>query len=581
MNCEIPRVCTDKCRADQSANAGVATIDRRHPANHSLETVERVMHTSGVYKMPSISAKHLLMLGLAWCAMIPTAGIAQTIKFSTADGKFEVSGKIVGFIRDGERIAVPKAISRDLSILIEKEDGALTPPVPVRTLSEATLRTISNVFLKKQSKKSVDTDTEAFRNHFADLANLYNDYKREAGGARIENKELRSRIRNLRRKVGAAGRGDGIFDFVLSFIECGLGDDRSGKLLSIAKDHDGHFDAWKAAVTMTLHYNGASKASVVLTRFKDHIITFCEEKLDPPQNQESASDLDRAAKAAAWLLTTCEEFQASGASNSDNPSKILADQSLLNVLAKLETFGERKEDANQKRFAANALQEAEKERQLESLASEADGKLTDWQLQADKIWNSGVTAFNVQKKQYDSSYIASVGAHRQHDLAYRKKQEAESELRQAESQLDAAEEPDDIKKAQSEVTKASAKHATWEAEEAIAREKCRQFDAILYNEEQKLRFLFQQLAAFVNNSKNMAIMFESNYLEAFKSDESLKAKWIDFTDRLKLMIRQFPAMPTIRVPQNSRKETLAEKENELYKKIEFNLDAFFTELSGR
>ena len=67
--------------------------------------------------MPSISAKLLLVVGLAWCAILPTAGVAQTIKFSTADGKFEVSGKVAGFIRGDERI--PRKIQQSFACKIE------------------------------------------------------------------------------------------------------------------------------------------------------------------------------------------------------------------------------------------------------------------------------------------------------------------------------------------------------------------------------------------------------------------------------------------------------------------------------
>ena len=67
---------------------------------------------------------------------------AQNIRFATADGRFEITGKIVRFMLDGQEIDQPQLNAPNLSIVIEREDGSMTAPVPIAKLSKETLNSI-------------------------------------------------------------------------------------------------------------------------------------------------------------------------------------------------------------------------------------------------------------------------------------------------------------------------------------------------------------------------------------------------------------------------------------------------------
>ena len=47
------------------------------------------------------------------------------------------------------------------------------------------------------------------------------------------------------------------------------------------------------------------------------------------------------------------------------------------------------------------------------------------------------------------------------------------------------------------------------------------------------------------------ILFENHHLDTIKADPTLKQVYIEFTDKVKAVVAQFPPMPTVMVPRKN------------------------------
>lgn len=501
---------------------------------------------------------------------------AEEIIFSTKDGKFSTSGVVADYFLLGKRIPKPENLRRGVSITIQKSDGVVSPQVPLDILSDETLAAIDVNFLIRSPLREVE---KAVLQQHRDGIN-----KMLEGGGRDE-------IKRLRRELGSDARSDAVFDFVLSYLEFEAGESRSGKLIAIASKYDGHFEAWKAAVFSTLGEKGADRAVNVLEKARSEIVKYGTLLLQHKDEDFVEQELDRIAEFSAWLLSTSQLFENSEATKSVVPGKIINDAELSQVLAQLKTFKERRREREVTDFeiANNLLQEEEERKK--ALARDAYAKIVEWENRAVKIWENGLAAFFTQQKIFQSASTEMQIAHNQWQQAYSRKTQAESEVRSAESLVQSAErmledaELDELGDAQAELsrattalTTATTKFATWEAQEQIAYTQYSARQSVAYAELSRLRGIYQQLALFVNESKNLAILFENHYLDAFEYDEELKKKWLGFTDRLKLTISQFPAMPSIQLPRVSGRRKQAELEKELLKKIDFDITNFWDQI---
>lgn len=577
-------------------------------------------------KLPQPSSLALTLSMILVLGPFPAWGQTPTIRFATADGKFEITGKIVQFMVDGREIEPPRTIASNvndtnLSIVIAREDGTQTAPVPLAKLSKETLEAIraslkqpqapasqdpgsttepteepaddsadaptaprkSPPAVKKPEKNPISTDTELFRNHSDRLEEIVSEYreaKKKPGNAQnnVEFQNAMSRdIRALRSKVGA-GKKDAIFDFVLSYLESDLGVNKTGNLLSIAKSHEGHWYAWRAAIASTIRHQGVSRISNLLVQFKEELVDYCNKRLDEPETDKIANELDEAAKAIAWLQDTCRVILASGTTKHKTIERLASDDDLAAIVVKIDTFAKHRLEVAQKRTQDQAEREAARKAELTRLASDLTKQLTQWQKNYERIWVTGLSAFQNQQQTFQRAY-------REYEVASDQLSRARSELSSAKSARDSAKndvdretDPKQLAKAQAELTKQEARVATWEAQEQLANERSIQLHQFAEVEYAKLSQIYQQLAVFQNEAKNMAILFEHQFKEAILFDMALKQMWIDFTNKVKLLSSQFPAMPTLMIRGKNKLELQKEKELELYLSIRVDLGDFFKTL---
>ena len=501
---------------------------------------------------------------------------ADEILFTTKDGKFSTSGIVADYFFRGESVPKPASLQRGYSITIEKTDGAVSPQVPMDILSDETLAAIDVRFVIQSPFLDVEKPIlQQYRN------------KMDA----VLGKRSKQEIKPFRRELGAAARNDAVFDFILSYLESESGDSRSGKLISIASKYDGHFEAWKAAICRTLSEKGADRAAYLLEKAKVEIVHYGEFLLKQQDEEFVLAELDRVAEFSAWLLSTAQLFEKSEATQSVIPNKILNDEDLSRISLQLQTFQDRLREQEVTDFEiANTILEKEEERK-KNLAIDAYAKLVEWENRAVKIWENGLRAFLEQQRIFQRASTEMQIAYSQWQRANSRKIQAESEVRSAESQVDSAERrletadlgelgdaQADLSRATTALTTATAKFATWEAQAQLAYGQYSARESVAYAELSRLRLIYNQLAGFVNESKNLAILFENHYLDAFEYDDELKQKWIGFTDRLKLTVSQFPVMPTINPPQPNGRQLQQELERDLLNQIDFDIKDFWEEL---
>ncbi len=518
--------------------------------------------------------------------------VAEEIRFSTKDNNFSTKGSLAGYFLNGEAIEKPNELVDGLTLVIKKENGELTPPVPVSLLSSETLKIIGLVAEPPTKRRPrVNSKTKLFENHAGELNKLVEAYTALYDAGELPNwnsnhnlrltgmsRDLQSAVRTLRRKVGSSGRNDAIFDFVMTFIECQLGQPKSGTILAIASKHDGHFEAWKAAIYMVLREKGANRAVPLLEKAKRHTVEFGQNLMTKEATPGVLADLDQVAEFGAWLLSTSESFRISNVSSSPIPGRLADDIDFKDFLSNLKSYESRKNERMRIDLAIATANMQQEESRKKQLAADADRKLANWEQNAEQVWNNGLLAFNLQSTELNRAVVAMQVTYRQVQRARSNVSSAKSEATAAESKLDSADTEDRINDAQSELGRANAKLASWETQLEIASDQYNECRYIKILQESKLRAIYQQLALFINESKNLAILFENYYLEAFDVDESLKAKWVDFTDRLKVTISQFPVMPTIATPQVNAREQQAKLERELLEKLEFDLGNFLDNL---
>jgi allophanate hydrolase subunit 2 len=80
---------------------------------------------------------HLAFSSVIYVALaigLQCTSLADSIRFTTADGKFEVTGTSAHFVIDGEEVNHPTSITAKHSVVIERDDGSLTSPIPLSKL---------------------------------------------------------------------------------------------------------------------------------------------------------------------------------------------------------------------------------------------------------------------------------------------------------------------------------------------------------------------------------------------------------------------------------------------------------------
>ncbi len=86
-----------------------------------------------------ISMTAILFFMSLHCA---SPGSAQDITFETADGKFQIVGRVSAFLVKGKAVESPAGDEEGLAVVIIKRDGKLTKPVPLILLSTKTKQSL-------------------------------------------------------------------------------------------------------------------------------------------------------------------------------------------------------------------------------------------------------------------------------------------------------------------------------------------------------------------------------------------------------------------------------------------------------
>lgn len=622
------------------------------PEANSFRSAKRagqIADTSGIL---SVDFGVLLKVLTLWLFAISVQVYAdETIAFETADGRFSVSGEVAQFLEDGKEIERPASLDLNLSIVIRKKDGTLTKPVLLSRLSAKTLSAIKGSYGisdmpevegklgvadglgpsgEPVGQRPVFPKNERFLEQFATLNNLIRFYQEGPGQDSVKFQALLTREISEVRSLVRNRNDDGIFEFVLCFIESDVGINRTVKLTNIARSHEGHWHAWKAAIASHIRYQGVSRISPLLTQFKDELVAYCRKRISAPDADNSETDLEEAATAIVWLQDTCKLISESGLTNSVVIQNLSQDAQLAEIESSLEQIAVKKLEIANRRAREEAEREAKRKEEVASMTSTAKDVLAAWRENYNSVWIGGYSHFVKQNEVFQSAYqehklakdlLNKIAADRtllniqlnqakndtsaarlplrfaleQLDKTSRKvtlaeskcsaatttqeRNEANFELTRAKSEhsqakLRAESSQRTFDEAQNRLSQCEAKAGQISVQERIASQNASQLYRIAKGEYQKLAVIYQQLATFVNDAKNTAILFESKFKSALQDDASLRGEWVSFTDQLKQILSKFPVMPTIAAPVKTEQEKKAENLNDLYRMVRIDLGDF-------
>jgi hypothetical protein len=475
---------------------------------------------------------------------------------------------------------------------------------------------------------------ESFQMHFEMLEDLYQLYKRGPGQDPANfNILLNREISRIRSKVGDS-KYPGVFGFVLCYIESDVGINRTVKLTNIAKLHEGHWPAWQTAIASHIRYQGCARISPLLTQFKAELITYCRQRIGEPESENSSFELEEAAEAIVWFQDTCKTISESNITNSIVIKNLSQDTQLAEIGASIKQFNEKKLEIAGRRAQEAAKREALKREETASLTLTAKSLLASWRENYNSIWLDGYNRFVSQNESFQKAYQEQSVAQNQHsaiaadrrllnlelnrtknDVAaarsslefdQRKLDEADRALTLAQAKLNAAKtlqekntanheisqaklaggnarvgvsfQKSELEQAQNRYSLCESKYGEISVQERIAQQRANQLHLVAKVEYEKLSVIYQQLASFVNDAKNLAILFENKFKASLEEDASLRSEWVSFTDQLKVILGQFPVMPTIAAPVKSEQDKKAETLDEIYRLVRIDLDVFFESL---
>jgi DNA-nicking Smr family endonuclease len=543
---------------------------------------------------PSTLAMLFLLVGSSMASLHLSA---QEIEFATKDGKHKTRGTVASFVNaNGNATKLPRSITPDTQVVIKRQDGTTTPPIPISTLSDKTRTAITKFVVRarqgaKGAKTGTDEPTDFFlknRKQLIELANKHADLGPIHEVDPAETEQYLTELREYRKELGPAANSDWPVRFMLAYFEGEYGENKYGEMYLIAKDTKDFWSAWQTTIIFSLRYRESITACVkVMDQYLAELTQFRKQELLAPNRQQ----LEKAGHAALWLRETASIVEKSGLA-SESELKRLKQIQISNTVTTLIKTSEipdavldeaeaRRQRIEKERFEAEAEAHRIKKLALDNRIRECRDLLEQFMKSYNKQWEYGREAFDRQQ-------VITNEANQYFQEADQKFREASR--RSTEWSIIASrplgEEPTDAE--------IRYKHTAEERAEFYQRERNRHYyemrtrQRTLYMHRQKLAQAHAVLADFVNRGKNQLILFESNYVDTIKADQALKQDYIDFTDKVKAVIGQLPPMPTIiiapkkdpKADAQAAEQTQREKVSALSSLLSVDIKTFLDQLAA-
>ncbi len=539
----------------------------------------------------------VVTLFLFGSVIIPNEISAENIEFSTKDGRHKTRGTVASFITpDGEITKLPRSITRELKVVIKRQDGTTTAPIQLSTLSDKTLGDITNFVIRSRKREQVekpatDKPTDFFLKNQKRLIALATDYSALGPINQVDpvaKEQYLTELNAYKKELGPSANTDWAVRFTLAFLAGEYGSNKYGEMYLIAKDCKDFWPAWQTAIIFSLRYRADINECIQLM---DQFLDELTEYRKTHENGSNVETLKNTGHAALWLREAASLLESSGLASDSGSNRLKQIQlsSTVTTLIKtseipdavLDQAKKRRLELEKERIANEAEAHRIKQLALDKRIRECRKLLQQFVTTYDKQWEYGKEAFDRQQ-------LITVEAHQHFQTADQKFRSAN---RRCTEWSIIASRPLGEDASDSEVRY---KQNAEDRAEFYRREQDRYYyemktrRSIFYMHRQKLAQTHSVLADFVNRGKNQLILFESNYVDTIKADQALKQDYIDFTDKVKAVIAQLPPMPTITIaPKDDVKlqthaadQAQREKVSELSFSLSVDLRLFLAQLAA-
>ena len=510
-----------------------------------------------IFDTLELLANSILLFGSILCSSTLSA---QEIEFATKDGKHTTRGTIASFVNvNGNATKLPRSLTADTQVVIKRQDGTTTPPIQLSKLSDKTRTAITNFVVRTRkgergTKHATDKPSDFFLKHQQRLIGLATEHA-ELGPIDqvdpVEKEQYLSELRAYKKELGPDATSDWAVRFTLSYLEGEYGANKYGELYLLAKNSRDFWIAWQSAVIFALRYReNISDSITVMDLYLAELSDYQKREAENPNPQA----LEKAGHAALWLRETVKLVQSSGLANEPEVKRLKQIQisTAVKRLIKSSKIPDAvlEEAENRRRVIEKERRDAETEAQrikqmaLDKRIRECGDLLDRFMKSYDKQWESGIETFDRQQVLTNE--------------ASQNLQETEKRVRDYRrsnvewtiiASRDLGEEPTGREIRYQQEAQSRAKFYLRELNRALF--EARQRLIVFNTERQRLAQTHAMLADFVNRGKNQMILFENYHLDTIKADPTLKQVYIEFTDKVKAVVAQFPPMPTIVVPRKN------------------------------
>jgi len=521
---------------------------------------------------------------------------AQEIEFTTKDGKHTTRGTIASFVNaNGDATKLPRSLTPDTQVVIKRQDGTTTPPIQLSTLSDKTRTAITNFVVRTRkgergTKHATDKPSDFFLKHQKRLIALATEHA-ELGPIDqvdpVEKEQYLSELREYKNELGPDATSDWAVRFTLSYLEGEYGANKYGEIYLIAKDSRDFWIAWQSAVIFSLRYReNISDSMQVMDQYLAELSDYQKREAEKPDPLA----LEKAGHAALWLRETVKLVESSGLANESEVKRLKQIQisTAIKRLIKSSKIPDAvlEEAENRRLGIEKELRDAEadahriKQLALDKRIRECGDLLDRFMQSYDKQWESGMENFDRQQ------VLTSEASQNLQKTEQRVRDCRRSNVEWTIiANRDLGEDPTgaEIRYQQEALDRAN----FYLREQNRALFEARQRLIVFNTERQRLAHTHAMLADFVNRGKNQMILFENHHLGTIKADPTLKQVYVQFTDKVKAIVAQFPAMPTVVVPRKndakleaqSLSQEQRDKTNELSFSFTVDLKDFLDRLS--
>ncbi len=522
---------------------------------------------------------------------------AQEIEFATKDGQHKIRGTVASFIgSNGDATKLPRSITPTTQVVIKRQDGTTTSPIEISKFSDRTQAAITRFVIRARrgspdDKPETDKPSSFFLDNRQQLLALADNYSELGPIDQVDpdaKEQYLSDLRAFRKELGPKANSDWAVRFTLAYLAGEYGADKYGEMYLLAKDTKQFWIAWQTAIIFSLRYRGKISDCVrLMDQHLAELTAFRKQEAIAPNRQK----LEKAGHAALWLREAAKLVESSGLADDVQLKRLKQIQVSATVTTLIKTSeipdAVLEEVENRRRASEEERRKAEEEaNRIKQL--ELDKRINACRQILDQFILSFEDKWQTGRKEFDRQEIVTRDAQGYYNDALTQWQAAHRNYVHWSRIASQGLEEDASSLERSLHLEAEHKADKYYQERKTAGKKKDAAKRYLYMARQRLVQMHYILANFVNLGKNRMFLFESHHLETIKEDEPLKQVYLDFTDKLKVIIAKFPPMPTVMIPpkNNVKLEAAAisqaqkEKVNDLSFFLTVDIQTFLDQLAA-